>query len=183
MRCPTCSGNGFEHVEMQFLSDVYLRCHACNGSRYREELLDIKLVHPDTGLSISISDALKMTVDDAVEFFSAYKEVLKALQPLIDVGLGYLTLGQPVPTLSGGEAQRLKLASHLAKAKKTARSNADKKLFLFDEPTTGLHFDDIKKLLFAFDQLLEEGHSLIVVEHNLDAVSYTHLTLPTNREV
>ena len=171
MRCPTCSGNGFEHVEMQFLSDVYLRCHACNGSRYREELLDIKLVHPDTGLSISISDALKMTVDDAVEFFSAYKEVLKALQPLIDVGLGYLTLGQPVPTLSGGEAQRLKLASHLAKAKKTARSNADKKLFLFDEPTTGLHFDDIKKLLFAFDQLLEEGHSLIVVEHNLDVIS------------
>lgn len=171
MRCPTCSGNGFEHVEMQFLSDVYLRCHACNGSRYREELLDIKLVHKETGRAISISDTLNMTVDDAVEFFADHKEVLKALRPLIDVGLGYLTLGQPVPTLSGGEAQRLKLAAHLAKAKKSARSNDEKKLFLFDEPTTGLHFDDIKKLLFAFEQLLEEGHSLIVVEHNLDVIS------------
>jgi len=118
MRCPTCSGNGFEHIEMQFLSDVYLRCHACNGSRYREEVLDIKLVHPETGKAINISDTLHMTVDDAVDFFSRYKDVLKALSPLIDVGLGYLTLGQPVPTLSGGEAQRLKLAAHLAKAKK-----------------------------------------------------------------
>ena len=171
MRCPTCSGNGFEHVEMQFLSDVYLRCHACNGSRYREEVLDIKLVHPKTGYAISISDTLEMTVDDAVDFFADYKDVLKALSPLIDVGLGYLTLGQPVPTLSGGEAQRLKLAAHLAKAKKSAKSNEEKKLFLFDEPTTGLHFDDIKKLLFAFEQLLHEGHSLIVVEHNLDVIS------------
>ena len=170
MRCPTCSGNGFEHVEMQFLSDVYLRCHACNGSRYREEVLDIKLVHPQTGFAISISDTLEMTVDDAVDFFADYKEVLKALSPLVDVGLGYLTLGQPVPTLSGGEAQRLKLAAHLAKAKKSAKSNEEKKLFLFDEPTTGLHFDDIKKLLFAFEQLLHEGHSLIVVEHNLDVI-------------
>jgi len=171
MRCPTCSGNGFEHVEMQFLSDVYLRCHACNGSRYREEVLDIKLVNPLSGKAISISDTLEMTVDDAVEFFADYKDVLKALSPLIDVGLGYLTLGQPVPTLSGGEAQRLKLAAHLAKAKKSAKSNEEKKLFLFDEPTTGLHFDDIKKLLFAFEQLLHEGHSLIVVEHNLDVIS------------
>ncbi len=171
MRCPVCSGNGFEHVEMQFLSDVYLRCHACNGSRYREEVLDIKLVHPVTGQAINISDTLGMTVDDAVEFFKDYKQVNKALEPLIDVGLGYLTLGQPVPTLSGGEAQRLKLAAHLAKAKKSARSSEEKKLFLFDEPTTGLHFDDIKKLLYAFEQLLQEGHSLIVVEHNLDVIS------------
>ncbi len=171
MRCPSCSGNGFEHVEMQFLSDVYLRCHACNGSRYRDEVLDIKLVHPETGQAINISQTLEMTVDDAVEFFAAHKEVRKALSPLIDVGLGYLALGQPVPTLSGGEAQRLKLAAHLAKAKKSARSSEEKKLFLFDEPTTGLHFDDIKKLLFAFEQLLEEGHSLIVVEHNLDVIS------------
>jgi len=171
MRCPTCSGNGFEHVEMQFLSDVYLRCHACNGSRYREEVLDIKLVHPQSGQAINISDTLNMTVDDAVEFFKDHKDVGKALSPLLDVGLGYLTLGQPVPTLSGGEAQRLKLAAHLAKAKKSAKSNDEKKLFLFDEPTTGLHFDDIKKLLFAFEQLLQEGHSLIVVEHNLDVIS------------
>ena len=124
-----------------------------------------------SGKAISISDTLEMTVDDAVEFFADYKDVLKALSPLIDVGLGYLTLGQPVPTLSGGEAQRLKLAAHLAKAKKSAKSNEEKKLFLFDEPTTGLHFDDIKKLLFAFEQLLHEGHSLIVVEHNLDVIS------------
>ncbi len=171
MRCPACSGNGFEHVEMQFLSDVYLRCHACNGSRYRDEVLDIKLVHAETGQAISISDTLEMTVDDALEFFKDHKDVRIALAPLIDVGLGYLTLGQPVPTLSGGEAQRLKLAAHLAKTKKSSKSTDEKKLFLFDEPTTGLHFDDIKKLLFAFDQLLEEGHSLIVVEHNLDVIS------------
>lgn len=171
MRCPVCSGNGFEHVEMQFLSDVYLRCHACNGSRYRDELLDIKLVQPDTGTSASIADVLDMTIDDALEFFADHKDVHKALAPLVSVGLGYLTLGQPVPTLSGGEAQRLKLAAHLAKARKTAKSSSDQNLFIFDEPTTGLHFEDIAKLLQAFEQLLDDGHSIIVVEHNLDVIS------------
>lgn len=171
MRCPSCSGNGFEHVEMQFLSDIYLRCHACNGSRYRDEVLDIKLVHPTTNEALNISDVLSMTVDDAVVFFAGHKDIGKALDPLISVGLGYLTLGQPVPTLSGGESQRLKLAAHLAKAKKASRSAIDKKLFIFDEPTTGLHFDDIAKLLSALEQLLDDGHSLIVVEHNLDIIS------------
>ncbi len=171
MRCPHCSGNGFEHVEMQFLSDVYLRCHACNGSRYRDEVLDIKLVHPQTGLALSISDVLNMTVDDATDFFAAHKDICKALTPLVSVGLGYLTLGQPVPTLSGGEAQRLKLAAHLAKAKKASKNANEKKLFFFDEPTTGLHFHDIAKLMSAFDQLLDDGHSLVVVEHNLDVIS------------
>ena len=170
MRCPECSGNGFEHVEMQFLSDIYLRCHACNGSRYRDEVLDIKLVNTTTQQAANVSDVLNMTIDDALEFFSDYKDVHKSLAPLVDVGLGYLTLGQPVPTLSGGEAQRLKLAAHLAKARKTSKAKLDKKLFLFDEPTTGLHFEDISKLLGAFDQLLEDGHSLVVVEHNLDVI-------------
>lgn len=171
MRCPTCSGNGFEHVEMQFLSDVYLRCHACNGRRFRDEVLEIKLVHPRTNQAVNIADVLDMTVDDAVDFFADNQDILKALQPLLSVGLGYLTLGQPVPTLSGGEAQRLKLASHLAKARKASRSANEKKLFIFDEPTTGLHFDDIAKLLYAFDQLLADGHSIVVVEHNLDVIS------------
>lgn len=171
MRCPTCSGNGFEHVEMQFLSDVYLRCHACNGRRFRDEVLEIRLVHPDTGRAVNVSEVLEMTVDDAVDFFSNNHDISKALQPLLSVGLGYLTLGQPVPTLSGGEAQRLKLAAHLAKARKASKSTDEKKLFIFDEPTTGLHFDDIATLLFAFDQLLKDGHSIVVVEHNLDVIS------------
>ncbi|OED35582.1 excinuclease ABC subunit A [Chromatiales bacterium (ex Bugula neritina AB1)] len=171
MRCPACSGNGFEHVEMQFLSDVYIRCHACNGSRYRDEVLDIKLIHPTRNEAFNIAGILAMTIDDAVEFFAAHKDIVKALSPLISVGLGYLTLGQPVPTLSGGEAQRLKLAAHLAKAKKASKSSFGKKLFLFDEPTTGLHFDDIARLLDALEQLLDDGHSVIVVEHNLDIIS------------
>ncbi len=171
MRCPTCSGNGFEHVEMQFLSDIYLRCHACNGRRFRDEVLDIKLVHPHSDQAVNVADVLDMTVDDAVDFFSDNADILKALHPLLSVGLGYLTLGQPVPTLSGGEAQRLKLAAHLAKARKASKNSTEKKLFIFDEPTTGLHFDDIAKLLFAFDQLLDDGHSIVVVEHNLDVIS------------
>jgi excinuclease ABC subunit A len=170
MRCPECSGNGFEHVEMQFLSDIYLRCHACNGSRYRDEVLDIKLVNTETQRAANIADVLDMTIDDALEFFKDHKDVHKSLAPLVDVGLGYLTLGQPVPTLSGGESQRLKLAAHLAKAKKASKAKLDNKLFIFDEPTTGLHFEDISKLLGAFDQLLQDGHSLIVVEHNLDII-------------
>jgi len=194
MRCPVCSGNGFEHVEMQFLSDVYLRCAECNGRRYRPELLEIKLFG---GGSIdegrSVADVLDMTVDEALVFFADEPTVLRALAPLKDVGLGYVTLGQPVPTLSGGEAQRLKLASHLgqaagqrakkasAKKKALARRTGAKRaatdaparptLFLFDEPTTGLHFEDIDKLLIAFGQLIAEGHSLVVIEHNLDVIA------------
>lgn len=173
MRCPACSGNGFEHVEMQFLSDVYLRCAECNGRRYRPELLEVKLFaeHDETGYSIA--DVLDMTVDQAVSFFRAEKNVLMALKPLCEVGLGYLQLGQPVPTLSGGEAQRLKLAAYLGQAALTRskRTIAGNTLFLFDEPTTGLHFEDIDKLLRAFEQLVEQGHSLVVIEHNLDVIS------------
>ncbi len=173
MRCPVCSGNGFEHVEMQFLSDVYIRCGECNGSRYRPELLEINVFCEHETFGVSIADVLAMTVDNAVSFFRDEPAVIQALQPLADVGLGYLQLGQPVPTLSGGEAQRLKLAAHLGKAsgKSKKRSGTGHTLFLFDEPTTGLHFNDISKLLLAFEKLVESGHSLVVIEHNLDVIN------------
>ncbi len=158
-RCPTCSGCGFEHVEMQFLSDVYLRCPDCDGRRYRDEVLEVRIEGK------SIADVLEMTVAEAARFFRKSEEVQARLQPLVDVGLEYLRLGQPVPTLSGGEAQRLKLAGHLVDVDQTQG-----KLFLFDEPPTGLHFDDVAKLLRAFRQLLAAGHSLVVIEHNLDVI-------------
>ena len=158
-RCPTCSGCGFEHVEMQFLSDVYLRCPDCDGRRYRNEILEAKIENH------SIADVLEMTVREAARFFRRNEELQRRLAPLVDVGLEYLRLGQPVPTLSGGEAQRLKLAGHLVES-----GDEEEKLFLFDEPTTGLHFDDVAKLLRAFRQLLSAGHSLVVIEHNLDVI-------------
>src|SRR5690554_4718775 len=141
-RCPVCSGNGFEHVEMQFLSDVYLRCSECNGKRYRREILDIKLLDPnDSRRALSIADVLELTVEEALAFFAGDKDVERCLQPLVDVGLSYLQLGQAVPTLSGGESQRLKLTGHLAELPVQRGKRADKGLlFLFDEPTTGLHF-------------------------------------------
>ncbi|MDE2049615.1 MAG: ATP-binding cassette domain-containing protein, partial [Gammaproteobacteria bacterium] len=169
-RCPTCSGNGFEHVEMQFLSDVYLRCPDCNGRRYRDEVLEIKREGAD-GRRASIAEVLELTVTEALAFFRDSREVAARLAPLSDVGLEYVTLGQPVPTLSGGEAQRLKLAGHLAEAGSVLSSTTHKgKLFLFDEPTTGLHFQDVAKLLTAFRKLLAAGHSLLVIEHNLDVI-------------
>ncbi len=161
-RCPACGGNGFEHVEMQFLSDVYLRCPACDGRRFRAEVLEIEVSGK------SIADVLDLTVSQALVCFADRPEVKRALQPLSDVGLEYLRLGQPVPTLSGGEAQRLKLAGHLVEAGRG--STAEGKLFLFDEPTTGLHFDDVARLLRAFRQLIAAGHSLVVIEHNLDVI-------------
>jgi excinuclease ABC subunit A len=168
-RCATCGGNGFEHVEMQFLSDVYLRCPDCDGRRYRADVLEVKW-RPAGALRDaqpkSIADVLDMTVDESVTFFAGHADVLRSMEPLQAVGLGYLRLGQPVPTLSGGEAQRLKLAGNLA-----AGANGGKgTLFLFDEPTTGLHFDDVAKLLQAFRRLLKAGHSLVVIEHNLDVI-------------
>jgi len=165
-RCPSCTGSGFEHVEMQFLSDVNLRCGDCNGSRYRAETLEIRHSGPG-GTSASIADVLNMTVTEALNFFLDVPELASRLSPLADVGLDYLQLGQPVPTLSGGEAQRLKLAGLLAES---AKGGGTGKLFLFDEPTTGLHFEDIAKLLKSFRKLLDAGHSLIVVEHNLDVI-------------
>ncbi|HET6465599.1 MAG TPA: excinuclease ABC subunit UvrA [Nitrospiria bacterium] len=168
-RCPTCGGNGFEHVEMQFLSDVYLRCPDCDGKRYRPEVLDVKIWPADgKGRSRSIADVLEMTVSEAIAFFAASPRVRKGLEPLTAVGLDYLRLGQPVPTLSGGEAQRLKLAGHLAEARGGSETGSG--LFLFDEPTTGLHFDDIRKLLSALRTLIAEGHSVVVIEHNLDVI-------------
>ena len=175
-RCPTCGGNGFEHIEMQFLSDIYVRCPDCSGTRYRPEILDVKLTAPDAAApdgevpaAASIADVLAMTVDAACRFFADQPRVLRAMEPLRDVGLGYLRLGQPVPTLSGGEAQRLKLAGHLAQSQ-TRKGRESRTLFLLDEPTTGLHFDDIEVLLRALRALIDVGHSVVVIEHNLDVV-------------
>ncbi|RGE43764.1 excinuclease ABC subunit A [Comamonas testosteroni] len=172
-RCPTCGGSGFEHVEMQFLSDVYLRCPDCNGTRYRPEILEVKIER--SGKTMNVADVLELTVAEAALLFSQDRDVIRALQPIVDVGLEYVKLGQPVPTLSGGEAQRLKLAGFLAEAAKAqskSKQSLAKKgtLFLFDEPTTGLHFEDIAKLMRALRKLLEAGHSLIVIEHNLDVI-------------
>ncbi len=178
-RCPTCGGSGFEHVEMQFLSDVYLRCPDCDGKRYRPEILEITIERQAIGdlraRHLNVADVLDLTVSEAAALFAQDRDVIRALQPIVDVGLEYVKLGQPVPTLSGGEAQRLKLAGFLAGAAKSSSSSKQalaKKgtLFLFDEPTTGLHFDDIAKLMRALRKLLEGGHSLIVIEHNLDVI-------------
>ena len=186
-RCPTCGGSGFEHVEMQFLSDVYLRCPDCDGKRYRNEILEITIERKPVGQLharlLNVDDVLDLTVSEAHQLFAQDREVIRALQPIVDVGLEYVKLGQPVPTLSGGEAQRLKLAGYLAEASKSSgkTKSASKQalalknpsrgtLFLFDEPTTGLHFDDIAKLMRALRKLLDAGHSLIVIEHNLDVI-------------
>ena len=173
-RCPTCSGSGFEHVEMQFLSDVYLRCPDCNGRRFRDEVLEVTLAGRDGAQALSVADVLELTVAEALAFFAGHAQVQAVLTPLADVGLEYLKLGQPVPTLSGGEAQRLKLAGHLAEAAKSSPAAGGLarrgKLFLFDEPTTGLHFDDIAKLLSALRKLIAAGHSVVVIEHNLDVI-------------
>ena len=177
-RCPTCGGSGFEHVEMQFLSDVYLRCPDCDGKRFRAELLEVKIdrrLPGDVIRDLSVADVLDLTVSEAVLLFAHDREVLRVLQPIVDVGLEYVKLGQPVPTLSGGEAQRLKLAGFLAEAAQgssASRQAVARKgtLYMFDEPTTGLHFDDIAKLMRAFRKLLDAGHSLLVIEHNLDVI-------------
>lgn len=165
-RCPSCEGSGFEHIEMQFLSDVYLSCPDCNGLRYRPETLEVTVERD--GRKFNIADVLNLTVREALELFGGNKEILRTLTPLQKVGLDYLKLGQPVPTLSGGEAQRLKLAKHLAEAKSSASPN---NLFVFDEPTSGLHFDDIAKLMRSLNELVEAGHSVILVEHNLDVIN------------
>ena len=172
-RCATCGGSGFEHVEMQFLSDVYLRCPDCDGTRFRAEVREVTIERLNKKLSVS--DVLELTVAEAVRLFAQDVDVVRALQPLSDVGLDYVKLGQPVPTLSGGEAQRLKLAGHLVETAQQASKSRQKlarkgTLFMFDEPTTGLHFDDIAKLMRAFAKLLDAGHSIIVIEHNLDVI-------------
>ncbi len=160
-RCETCKGEGEVTIEMQFMADVHLECETCKGKRFKKEVLEVAFNDKN------IDDILTMTIDDAVAFFSKHEEtkITRKLKPLQEVGLGYVTLGQSSSTLSGGEAQRIKLASFLVKG-----TTKDKALFIFDEPTTGLHFHDIKKLLAAFEALIERGHSVIVVEHNMDLV-------------
>ncbi len=160
-RCETCKGEGEVTVEMQFMADVHLECETCQGKRFKKEILEV------TYQGKNIDDVLKMTVDDAISFFTNYNElkITGRLKPLQDVGLGYVQLGQSSSTLSGGEAQRIKLASFLTKG-----ATKDKILFIFDEPTTGLHFHDIQKLLASFYALLDNGHTLVVVEHNMDLI-------------
>ncbi|WP_179344834.1 excinuclease ABC subunit UvrA [Winogradskyella ursingii] len=160
-RCETCKGEGEVTIEMQFMADVHLVCDTCNGKRFKKEVLEV------TFEGKSIDNILSMTIDDAVAFFKLYeqKKIKGKLQPLQDVGLGYVTLGQSSSTLSGGEAQRIKLATFLGKGSKN-----DSALFIFDEPTTGLHFHDIQKLLKSFQALIAKGHSIIVIEHNIDLI-------------
>jgi len=160
-RCEVCKGEGEVTIEMQFMADVHLECEACDGKRFKKEVLEVKFDGK------SIHDILTLTIDDAIEFFSKNNvpKIANKLKPLQDVGLGYVQLGQSSSTLSGGEAQRIKLASFLVKG-----NTKDKALFIFDEPTTGLHFHDIKKLLASFDALLEKGHSIIVIEHNIELI-------------
>ncbi len=158
-RCDACKGEGEQMIEMQFLADVHLTCDVCEGKRFKEEVLEVQYKNK------SVFDVLEMSVDQSLEFFANDKNIKSAIQPLQDVGLGYIKLGQSSDTLSGGEAQRVKLASFLGKGKGHGQV-----LFIFDEPTTGLHFHDIKKLLASFNALIEQGHSIIVIEHNTDVI-------------
>jgi excinuclease ABC subunit A len=203
-QCERCRGAGFEKIEMQFLSDVYIRCPDCNGRRYRAHILEVKIKaspnvdcplpveesrssqsairNPQSAIECSIADLLDATVDEAVRFLGAFVESRPAqraagrLRLLQELGLGYLRLGQPINTLSGGESQRLKLAAHLAETAAAPGSSArapatvDPTLFIFDEPTTGLHFEDIRVLMEAFQRLVDAGHSLLIVEHNLEVI-------------
>ena len=168
-RCPECQGDGFVKIGMQFMADVTMVCESCGGKRFKPEILEVR--YKDR----NIDDILNMSVEEAIAFFSAQpediaKSIAGQLQPLVDVGLGYIKLGQPSSTLSGGESQRIKLAYFLSLSKSDDKPRKDKILFMFDEPTTGLHFYDVEKLLKAFDALLSRGHSVVVVEHNLDVI-------------
>jgi len=158
-RCETCQGDGFIKVEMQFLADLYLQCEDCKGTRFKKELREI------TYRGKSLIDVLEMTVDEAITFFSGNEKLVRYLEILSEVGMGYIKLGQPSNTLSGGEAQRVKLASHL-----TAQREKKHTLFIFDEPTTGLHFDDISKLLNCFKLLIGRGNSIVIIEHNMEII-------------
>jgi excinuclease ABC subunit A len=158
-RCETCQGEGEIKVEMQFMADIFLRCESCNGKRFKQEILEVEMNGKN------IADILDMTVEDALEFFKDKKTIYEKILPLNDVGLGYVKLGQSSNSLSGGEAQRVKLASFLSK-----NSTEGNILFIFDEPTTGLHFHDISKLLKAMNALVDEGHTVIVIEHNLEVI-------------
>ena len=172
-RCEVCKGEGEVTIEMQFMADVHLECETCKGKRFKKEVLEVKF-HKK-----SINDILNSTIDNAISFFKKYNElkIVKKLQPLQDVGLGYVTLGQSSSTLSGGEAQRIKLASFLVKGTRQSKS-----LFIFDEPTTGLHFHDINKLLKSFDALIKNGHSIIVIEHNIELIKCADYIIDLGKE-
>jgi excinuclease ABC subunit A len=157
-RCEACEGDGVKRVEMHFLPDVYVPCEVCRGRRFNEATLAVKYNQ------LSIADVLDRTVEEALELFKSHPQIRRGLETLTDVGLGYITLGQSSPTLSGGEAQRVKLSRELAK-RSTGRT-----LYILDEPTTGLHFDDIRKLLRVLDRLVEGGNTVVVIEHNLDVI-------------
>jgi excinuclease ABC subunit A len=157
-RCEACQGEGEVRVEMQFLADVFVPCDQCDGKRFKPQVLDVRY------RGRSIHQVLELTVREALTFFSSSPKVLRRLQVLDEIGLGYLRLGQPATTLSGGEAQRIKIAAHLSS------HGGERLLYILDEPTTGLHFDDIAKLLTAFKKLLEAGNTLVVIEHNLDVI-------------
>ena len=159
-RCEECKGEGTITVSMQFMADLKLECEACHGKRFKSEVLEVKFHGKN------IHDILEMTIGDAINFFQEHgqKHIADGLQPLQDVGLAYIKLGQSSSTLSGGENQRVKLASHLS------HQNNKPTMFIFDEPTTGLHFHDIKKLLDSFRRLIERGHTLVIIEHNMDVI-------------
>ena len=169
-RCEECEGAGQQIVEMQFLSDVTLTCEACKGKRFKSEVLEVKYK------GMTIDDVLHLTIDDALEFFADRPEITKRINPLQDVGLGYVRLGQPTTTLSGGELQRIKLAYHLVHERDRHI------LYLFDEPTIGLHMDDVADLLRTFQRLVEEGHSVMVIEHNLDVIKSADYVLDLGPE-
>jgi excinuclease ABC subunit A len=160
-RCEECQGEGTVKIEMQFMADIYLTCESCHGKRFKSEILEVKYKGKD------ISDVLLLTVDDAIKFLHDRKSIVSKLKPLQDVGLGYVGLGQSSSTLSGGEAQRVKLASFLGRGGNMSNENV---LFIFDEPTTGLHFHDIEKLLTAINALINQGHSVIIIEHNVEVI-------------
>jgi excinuclease ABC subunit A len=157
-KCETCNGGGLKLIEMNFLPDIYVECETCNGKRYNRETLEVRYKGK------SISDVLNMTIEDAVVFFENHPKIFRILDTLKSVGLGYLTLGQSSTTLSGGEAQRIKLASELSK------KGTGKTIYILDEPSTGLHFEDINMLLGVLQRLVNEGNTVLVIEHNLDII-------------
>jgi excinuclease ABC subunit A len=168
-RCPECQGEGFVKIGMQFMADVTMVCEACSGKRFKPEILEVRYKDKN------IDDILNLSVEEAIAFFGSQddptaKRIAERLQPLVDVGLSYIKLGQSSSTLSGGESQRVKLAYFLSMNDNGPKSKKQRILFIFDEPTTGLHFYDVEKLLKSFDALLSKGHSIVVVEHNLDVI-------------
>jgi excinuclease ABC subunit A len=164
-RCEECEGQGVKRIEMSFLPDVSVTCDACRGKRFTPETLDIRFKEK------SIGDVLGMSVDEAVEFFSAHRYIHRGLKLLQEVGLGYITLGQPSPTLSGGEAQRIKLVTELAKAETGERREGPATLYVLDEPTIGLHMADVEKLIRVLHRLVDAGNTVVIIEHNLDIIA------------